>query len=142
MAAGLVLTTYFLLRKSEEVEFETSFKIFARETAVVAEMHAENVFGQLASLATAVRSGMPDVVNGEPSVHHRAHEIIVPDFDLRTEEISNLTGLEMLLFVPFVPNHEKRAWEEFQLLNQEWILDGYVSPTRLKFLSETVNPMG
>jgi hypothetical protein len=126
VAAGLVLSTYFLLRKSEEVEFETSFLIFARETAVIAEMHAENVFGQLASLATAVRAGMPDPSMAE-QMH--PHEISIPDFDLRTEEISNLTGLEMLLFVPLLPHHEKRAWEEFQLLNQEWILEGYVSPT-------------
>jgi hypothetical protein len=126
----MVLSTYFLLRKSEEVEFETSFLIFARETAVVADLHAEHVFGQLASLASAVRAGMSDPsLNGSGQVHH--HGVSIPDFDLRTEEISNLTGLEMLMFIPFVPNHEKRAWEEFQLLNQEWILEGYVSPTSL-----------
>ncbi|CAB9519277.1 Receptor-type guanylate cyclase gcy [Seminavis robusta] len=119
LAAGLVLTTYFLLRKTEEIQFETAFSIFARETAVIAEMQASNVFGQLQSLASAVRSGV------ETPEQRYPHKISIPDFDLRAEEIANLTEIELLMFVPFVPHEERREWEEFQLLNQEWIMEGY-----------------
>ncbi|CAB9519276.1 Receptor-type guanylate cyclase gcy [Seminavis robusta] len=119
-ATSMVLMTYFLLSSSERIQFETAFEIFTRETAVIAEMHAENVFGQLQSLASSVRSGIAQ------NPQQYLHEVSVPDFDVRTEEIANLTNIELLMFAPFVPREEQRAWEEFQLLNQEWILDGYV----------------
>lgn len=120
VAIGLVLTTYFLNKSVEETEFETAFSIFARETAVVADMHAENTFGQLESLAAAVT-----VTSSATSPF--PHELTVPEFDIRTEQIANLTGVEMLMFIPFVPNEEKVHWEDYQLLNQGWILEGYVS---------------
>ncbi|CAB9505432.1 Receptor-type guanylate cyclase gcy [Seminavis robusta] len=117
---ALVLMTYFMLSATERIQFETAFEIFTRETAGVAEMHAENVFGQLQSLASSVRSGIAQ------NPQQYLHEVSIPDFDLRVEEIANLTKIELLMFAPFVPRAEQRAWEEYQLLNQEWILDGYI----------------
>lgn len=126
----LVLTTYFLLKNGEKVEFETAFKIYARETTVVANMRSENVFGQLQSLASALRSDRGNTdsdqpEDGETQQQRLTHQLSIPDFDKWTEEIGDLTGIEMLMFAPFVPFNEREAYVDFQLRNQEWILESY-----------------
>ena len=130
LATGLVLVTYFLLKKGEIIEFETAFNIYARELDVVVNMRSENVFGQLQSLATEVRTtSSSSTINndGDHSVVHYRHEVTIPDFDLRAEEITNMTGIEMLMFVPFVPNEQRESFEEYQRNNQQWITEGFVS---------------
>lgn len=118
-AVVLTVMSFFMLKSSQQIEFETAFEIFAREATVVAEMHAENVFGQLQSLASALRSGMYQ------NEYHYYHQVAIHDFDLRSEEITNLTGIELLMFVPFVPHNERDAFEQFQYDHQQWIVEGY-----------------
>ena len=114
------LATYFLLNASQQDEFASSFQSFARETADIAENNAENTFGQLKSLATAMTSVALDN-------HQKFPFVTIPHFDLRTQEIASLTGIEMILFVPFVTQDNKTEWELHQREHQDWILQDYVS---------------
>ena len=150
LATGLVLVTYFLLKKGELIEFETAFNLYARQFDVVVNMRSENVFGQLQSLATEVRSSsssssspMNYSGNDADDDHTNAnntgdrfyrHEVTIPDFDLRAEEITNMTGIELLMFVPFVPNEQREAYEEYQRNHQEWITEGFVSSSSVHLL--------
>lgn len=120
-ALGFGLGTFFLLKHSQESDFQSSFESFARETADIAENNAAMTFGQLKSLSTAITSVSQDSeTESFPSVS-------VPHFDLRAREIADLTGIEMVLFVPFVNGtaQDKREWETFELANQDWILQDY-----------------
>ena len=125
VATCLVVVTYYLLEQGEQIEFETAFKIYAREIDLIVNMKSENVFGQLQSLATSFKFSKQD--HGNTSLS--PHQISIPDFDFRAEDISNLTGLEMLLFAPFVPYQEREAFIEFQQANQQWTTQGLVRST-------------
>jgi len=121
-AIAFGLATFYLLKISQERRFEAAFKSIARETAELAEANAEGVFGQLKSLATAITSVAQ-------SSETRFPFVTVPHFDLRTQEIASLTGVEMILFVPFVSGDDRDAFEHYQVANQQWILEDYVSIT-------------
>lgn len=118
-AIGFALATYFLLSAQEQQEFESSFESYARETADIAENNADNCFGQLRTMATSFTSLALDQ-NGFPNV-------TVPHFDIRAQEITDLTGAEMILFVPFVEKAKRVGWEEYAQQNEGWISQDYVS---------------
>lgn len=60
----------------------------------------------------------------------------VPHFDLRTQEIANLTGAEMLVFVPLVEQSNRVGFVEYADGKQDWIAEDYVSFAGLHFLFE------
>ena len=119
-AVGFGLATYFLLQSSQDKKFESEFHSFARETADIAENNAENTFGQLKSLATAMTSVAQDSKDRFPNT-------TVPHFDLRAQEIAELTGAEMILWVPFVDRKDQSGWESYAVENQDWVAQDYVS---------------
>lgn len=128
-ALGFALTTYFLLHSKQEAQFETAFKIFARETAVIADNHAENTFGQLQSLAQAITSLSKEggeVKTVDPITNHTPIPMVsVPHFDMRAQDIVNRTGIEMLLYLPFVPKEDRLDWEVFENEHLDWIYEGH-----------------
>jgi hypothetical protein len=73
------------------------------------------------SLATAITSIAIDKDNafGFPNV-------TVPHFDIRTQEIADITGTEMFLFVPFVQQDDRSSWQAYATENQDWIAEDYV----------------
>ncbi|CAB9527019.1 Receptor-type guanylate cyclase gcy [Seminavis robusta] len=123
------LATYFVMLASQHAEFESSFESFARETADIAENNAENSLGHLRNLATAITS---QVVDNEQATFPF---VTIPHFDLRTQEIADLTGIEMILFVPFVTQQDAKTssqeqqahddWETYTMEHQDWILQDY-----------------
>jgi hypothetical protein len=68
----------------------------------------------------------------------------VPHFDLRSKQIADLTGIEMVLFVPFVngTREHREAWERFEVANQDWILQDYAyrgwNASRLKSIPKKI----
>ena len=106
-----------------EMKFKKKqFNSFARETADIAQNNADKIFGQLRSLATAITSIAVNEDDGNffPNV-------TVPHFDLRTQEIAELTGLEMITFIPFVEQANRTGWESYATTNKDWIVEDYVS---------------
>lgn len=87
-----------------------------------------NTFGQLRTLATAIT-----IVAETHDVGHSFPNLTIPHFDLRAEEIAELTGAEMILFVPFVEESERPGFESYAVQNQYWIEEGYVSFCTRKF---------
>jgi hypothetical protein len=77
----------------------------------------------LRSLATAITSLAVDSNHGFPNV-------TIPHFDLRAQEIAELTGAEMIMFVPFVEEEVRTGWEQYAVEHQGWIRQDYVSITR------------
>ncbi|KAL3937663.1 MAG: hypothetical protein SGBAC_007279 [Bacillariaceae sp.] len=114
------VATFLLLDSGADREFKSEFKSFARETADIAQNNADKVFGQLRSLATAITS---IAVNEEDG--NLFPNVTVPHFDLRTQEIADLTGLEMICFVPFVEEPDRSGWETYASDNKDWILEDY-----------------
>eukprot|EP00526_Cylindrotheca_closterium_P003919 CAMPEP_0113631220 /NCGR_PEP_ID=MMETSP0017_2-20120614/16224_1 /TAXON_ID=2856 /ORGANISM="Cylindrotheca closterium" /LENGTH=1165 /DNA_ID=CAMNT_0000541721 /DNA_START=11 /DNA_END=3511 /DNA_ORIENTATION=- /assembly_acc=CAM_ASM_000147 len=114
------VATFLLLDAGANREFKSEFKSFARETADIAQNNADKIFGQLRSLATAITSIAVNEDNGNffPNV-------TVPHFDLRTQEIADLTGLEMISFIPFVEKANRSGWEAYSNANKDWILEDY-----------------
>lgn len=138
MGLALGSSTYFLLLASQQKEFETEFESFAREAADIAENNAENAFGQFRTLATAITSAAIDGQKGYDFVpdltdtndYYNGTENVFPNvtiahFDLRAQEISKLTGAEMIMFVPFVEQADLTAWENYSTENQWWIEQDY-----------------
>ena len=88
----------------------------------MAENNALNTFGQLRTLATAITC-----VAETHNMGHSFPNLTIPHFDLRAEEIAELTGAEMILFVPFVEEPERPGFESYAVQNQYWIEEAYVS---------------
>lgn len=87
----------------------------------MAENNAENTFGQLRTLATAITSIAASTGKSFPNV-------TIPHFDMRAQEITDLTGAEMILFAPFVERHQRNGYEAFvQENHQTWMEQDYVS---------------
>eukprot|EP00977_Amphora_coffeiformis_P022505 scaffold10917_cov155-Amphora_coffeaeformis.AAC.6 len=125
-AAGFAITTYIVLIRSAENEFKSEFASYAREVAELTESQAENTFGQLRSLATAITSMAlenDDNPNGQKDFPY----LSIPHFDLRSKEISELTGAEMFLFLPFVEQDKQGDFEAFLRDRQGWLADDYES---------------
>ena len=80
------------------------------------------MFGQFQTLATAITSHAVDS-NGTKSFPN----VIIPHFDLRSQEIVDLTGAEMIMFVPLVENSNRQGWEKFANDNLWWIAQDSVS---------------
>jgi len=114
------VATYVLLDAGADREFKSEFGSFARETIDIAQANADKIFGQLRSLATAITSIAVNQDDGNffPNV-------TVPHFDLRTQEISDLTGMEMITFVPLVQRENLTSWEQYANLNKDWIQEDY-----------------
>ena len=95
------------------------FESYARETAEIAENNAGAIFGQLRSLATAITSVAIDSnMDSFPNV-------TIPHFDLRAQEIQDLTGIEMIAFVPFVEAEKKDGFVSYTQAHQSWIQQDY-----------------
>lgn len=122
------------MKMSQEKTFESEFQSYARETADIAENNAENTFGQLKTLATALTSIARDNDASENPNNTGAvfPEIVIPHFDLRTKEIADLTGIEMIVFAPFVDAAAKDSWEAHEVETQDWITQDYVSTRKLQ----------
>lgn len=127
-AIGFGLATFYLIRVSQEQTFQSEFESYARETADIAENNAESTFGQLKALSTAITSiaNHEDLGSGSNSSKPSFPQITIPHFDLRTQEISDLTGVEMIAFVPFVPAQEKEDWQQYAVDHQSWIQQDYI----------------
>lgn len=119
-AIGFSLATYFLLASAERKAFEHDFASYARETASVAENNAANSFGQLQALAIAITS-VAEVDNSTEFPF-----VTVPHFDHRSQAIADMTGAEMVLFVPFVDQSARETWEEYTVDHQGWIEQDYL----------------
>eukprot|EP00980_Cylindrotheca_fusiformis_P017450 scaffold5439_cov132-Cylindrotheca_fusiformis.AAC.9 len=89
-----------------------------RETIEIAENNADNMFGQLRTFATSITSNEIDSPNKFPNVS-------VAHFDLRSGEISNITGIEMLLYVPLIEQSDRAEFLAFASENQDWITQDY-----------------
>ena len=119
-AVAFGVSTFFMLKKAEEVEFTTDFNGYARETKNIAENNAVNTFGQLKSFATAITSIVQDSQRSFPNV-------TIPHFDRRAEDIARIAGAEMVLFIPFVEQENRKGFEKYSVEHQDWITQDYVS---------------
>lgn len=106
--------TYVFSARSQQRKLKVEFQRFASEAAGMAENNANSTFGQLQTLATAMTSVTQALGDAFPYT-------VVPHFDLRTSQISHLTGLEMILWAPFVEEEDLIEWEQFMALNREEI---------------------
>lgn len=91
----------------------------------IAQNNADKIFGQLRSLATAITSIAVNEDDG-----NMFPNVTVPHFDLRTQEIADLTGMEMITFIPFVELANRSGWEVYATENKDWILEDYVRTCR------------
>lgn len=122
-AALFAAATYFFTSTAEDTQFQSDFESLARETAAIADSRANTLFGQMDSLAIAIASAnlANDNSNGDfPNV-------TIPHLDLRTDGITELTGADMIMFVPFVKAEDKAGFEQYATENQEWLVQDYVS---------------
>ena len=53
--------------------------------------------------------------------------VTIPHFDIRAQEIAELTGAEMIMFIPFVEEADREAFEVYAVQHQGWIAEGIVS---------------
>jgi hypothetical protein len=104
-AIGFGIGVYYLLDYQELQEFSSQFESYARETAEIAETNAENTFGQFRTLATAITShALLDNGGSFPNV-------LIPFFDIKVAQVANLTGAEMILWVPLVEQEHRAEYE-------------------------------
>lgn len=54
-------------------------------------------------------------------------QVTMTHFGLRAKEIADLTGAELILFVPFVEQRTKQSYEQYAVENQYWIEQDIVS---------------
>lgn len=50
----------------------------------------------------------------------------IPHFDRRTEQIAEYTGVDVVMFLPFVEEENKAQWEAHAIRSQDWLVDDYV----------------
>ena len=87
------------------------------------------MFGQFQSLAITVTSYAMGA-NGTSSFPNAT----IPHFDFRSQEIVDLTGAEMIMFVPLVEKSNRRGWEDYANSNLWWIAQDYVSASSYEFV--------
>lgn len=117
-AIALSVATYFFLSKANQREFVSEFQSYARETTDLAENNAENTFEQLKMLATTITSVATDSYykpneRGWPNV-------TIPHWDQKVQEIARSAGISMIMFVPFVQNQDREAWEDYANEHTPW----------------------
>lgn len=118
-SAAVGFLAYYLLYRAEDSEFQSEFQSYARETSDIAENNAESTFGQLRTLATAITSVAVD------SADQTFPCLTIPHFDLRAREITELTGVEMIAFLPFVQAEDRQKWIDYSNNNSWWIDQDY-----------------
>ena len=113
---------------AQQNRFTSEFRSYAREIADIAENNAKNAFEQLQNLATSFTSyGIENrhFTGGFPNV-------TIPHFDILTERIVNYTGVDMVIYIPFVEGTLKHGWEHFinkQISKHHHYFDSYVEMT-------------
>ena len=81
------------------------------ETANAAEASAHNTFGQFEALATTITSEAQINNHKNGDEEYSFPYMNVPHFDRRSQEISDRTGAEMIMFVPFASMNSKMSSE-------------------------------
>lgn len=56
-----------------------------------------------------------------------APNITILNYDRRALEIANLTGIDMIIYVPIVEASKKSEWESYAVQSQGWIEQDFVS---------------
>ena len=141
-AAGVGTAAYFFVYNQEKAEFEREvrilctllgfcidwylrsshlfasvleqFRTFADEIVDMSNTNAENIFGQVNNLATTITSYSSSSNRTWPNV-------TLPHFDLRAREAEDLSGIELIIFMPVVTESEKLGWEDYAWKHQTWI---------------------
>lgn len=52
-------------------------------------------------------------------------------FDIRAQEIAEFTGVDMVIFLPFVEQSYRSQWESHAIESQGWIVEDYVRMHRV-----------
>lgn len=141
-AAVFSAATYYFTSTAEETQLRSDFSSFARETAEIAESRANTLFGQMDSLAIAIAAAAQDqaennndnvfgqqqndATHSEMDTTTAFPNVTIPHLDLRSQRITQLTGADMVLFVPFVETDDKEGFEQYAVQNQAWLTQDYV----------------
>eukprot|EP00980_Cylindrotheca_fusiformis_P017442 scaffold5439_cov132-Cylindrotheca_fusiformis.AAC.1 len=107
----------YLMVASNQTRFDSQFQSYAREFKDIADKNTRNIFGQLDSLASSITSKAIEFY-GFPN-------ITMSHFDLRSEQVTKHTGVDMVLFLPFVEKNETVQWESYANKSQNWVTDDY-----------------
>jgi class 3 adenylate cyclase len=93
---------------------------FANEIVKTSELSVKSKFSAVRSLSIAVTSFAMHS-NGPDAAWPR---VSIPDFEIRSREARELSGAELIAFLPLVSSLEKSKWQEYAIQNQGWIREG------------------
>ncbi|KAL3937662.1 MAG: hypothetical protein SGBAC_007278 [Bacillariaceae sp.] len=113
--ATLVFTVaIYLIVRSNQTKFESEFESYSREFNDIAQANKDNWFIQL-------RSATMEVTSLSSQGSASAPNLMMNNYDRRALDITNATGMDMVLYVPLVETSEKAAFESFAVQAQGWI---------------------
>ncbi|KAG7370730.1 PAS domain containing protein [Nitzschia inconspicua] len=104
-ALGFGIGVFFLLDAQQQKEFENQFQSSAQEVAHLAETNAKSTFGHFRVLATAITSRALD------SEEQDFPNVVIPFFEMKISEVTELTGAEMVIWAPFVESQDRLSFE-------------------------------
>ncbi|GKZ00827.1 hypothetical protein MPSEU_001034400 [Mayamaea pseudoterrestris] len=111
-AIGVGVATYFISHQAQVDDYETAFAKHANDVGIVANNNANNLFGVVRSMATAITSYSQEQEQRWPTL---------PNFDARATDAKGLAGLEFIAYAPKVAADETTAWETYAQKKQGWI---------------------
>ena len=79
--------------------------------------------GQVQTLSTAITAWA--LQYKKLSTNDTFPNVTLPLFDRRVQEIVELTGIEMVLFAPFVDASDQEGWIEY-MAGDKWLEEDYV----------------
>ena len=94
------------------------FHNYAKDVQETSTTNAENIFGIIHSLSTALTAYARGDAIAWPNV-------TLPNFDIRATEAEGLTGVKVLAFAPLVSESNLKGWEAYAWANQGFIADDW-----------------
>jgi class 3 adenylate cyclase len=104
-ALGLGVGVFFILDSQQQAEFEAQFRSVAHGIAELAESNAKSTFGHFRVLATAITSHALD------SNEEDFPNVVLPFYEMKVSEVTELTGAEMVLYAPFLESQDRLSFE-------------------------------
>ena len=119
LAASLTAYAIFAITRSgEKDEFENQFHDHSIKVIDAFEANLENTIGAIDNLAVSVTSYAQTTSAKWPMV-------VSPQFEISAASSRSLAGADLVTFLPLVTNTSRLEWEEFSVLNLEWIEKGF-----------------
>jgi class 3 adenylate cyclase len=104
-ALGFGIGVFFLLDSQQQEEFEAQFESAARGLVELVESNVNSTLGHFSVLATSITSRS---LNSEDEDFPN---VVVPYFEMKVSEVTDLTRSEMILWAPFVESEDRSSYE-------------------------------